>query len=229
MVCSPNIKQRTKFMENQELTIEQKMELAISKAKEQRKQAKDLAKLKLLEDEDYIGYKANIAEEAEEVTKLTNIMEQLNAMKAIVTQDGTKYAVHCYPVAEYVFGPVMSRVLGIITASSAMFTDDRQVVFKIITNMPYLEVSKAREAIGSPAYYSKGTLSPAILGNSELIDTTITAVLVGLDIDLDYKNKLNKTNLNKWFTIAEDKADKQFAEFQQMEQIDSTNKFVLED
>jgi len=150
-------------------------------------------------------------------------------MKPIVTQDGSKYAVHCFPVAEYVFGPVMSRVLGIVTASSAMFTDDRQMMFKVVTEVPYLEVSKAREAIGSPAYYSKGTLAPAIPGNGDLVETAITAVLVGLDVDLDYVNKLNKVNINKWFTIAEDKANKQFAEFQQMEQIDSTNKFVLED
>ena len=216
-------------MENPEMTAEQKMELAIAKVKEARKKAKDAAKLKLLEDEDYIGYKASIADKEEQIASLNKIMEQLNAMKAIVTQDGTKYAVHCYPVAEYVFGPIMSRVLGIITASSAMFTDERQVVFKIITNVPYLEVNKAREAIGSPAYYSKGTLSPAIPGNSESINTTITAVLIGLDVDLDYVNKLNKANINKWFTSAEDKANKQFAEFQQMEQIDSTNKFVLED
>ena len=211
------------------MTAEQKMELAISKAKEQRKQAKDAAKLKLLEDEDYIGYKASIADEEEQVASLNKIMEQLNAMKPIVTQDGTKYGVHCFPVSEYIFGPVMSRVLGIITASSAMFTDDRQVAFEALTGVSYLEVSKAREAIGSPAYYSKGTLSPAIPGNSDLIDTTITAVLISLDVDLDYKNKLNKANIDKWFRLAEEKANKQFAEFQQMEQIDSTNKFVLED
>ena len=216
-------------MENPELTVEQKMELAIAKVKENRKKAKDAAKLKLLDNEDYIVYKASVLDEEEQVAKLNKVMEQLNAMKAIVTQDGTKYAVHCYPVAEYVFGPVMSRVLGIVTASSAMFTDDRQMMFKVVTEVPYLEVSKARESIGSPAYYSKGTLAPAILGNGDLVKTAITAVLVGLDVDLDYVNKLDKANINKWFKIAEDKANKQFAEFQQMEQIDSTNKFVLED
>ena len=212
-----------------ELTIEQKMELAISNAKELRKHTRDTARLKLLDNIEYVNYKASILDEVDQVSHLTAIADALNQMKAIVTNDGSKYAVHCYPVAEYVFGPVMARVVGIITASSAMFTDERQVEFQAITGLSHLEASKARDAIGSPAYYSKGQLTPTIPGNGEDISIIITAVCDSLSIDLDYASKVNQATINRWFSVAEAKANKQFSEFQQMDAIDSTNKFVLED
>lgn len=212
-----------------ELTVEQQMELAISKAKEQRKRNKDEKRLELLNNANYVDYKASILDEVEQVTKLTAIADTLNQMKPIITNDGSKYAVHCYPVAEYVFGPVMSRVLGIITASSAMFTDERQVEFQAITGISHLEASKARDAIGSPAYYSKGQLAPAIPGNGNNLSIVMAAICDSLDIDMDYATIVNQSTINRWFSVAEAKANKQFAEFQQMDAIDSTNKFVLED
>lgn len=214
-----------------ELTVEQKMELAIAKAKEFRKKQKDEARLKLLENLDYVNYKASVLDEVEQVNHLTTIMDQLNQMKPIVTNDGSKYGIHCYPVAEYAFGPVMSRVVGIITASSAMFTDERQLEFQAITGLSHLEASKARDAIGSPAYYSKGQLAPTIpgSGSDDTLSTIITAVCDSLGIDIEYANKVNSSAIGRWFSVAETKAEKQFAEFQQMDAIDSTNKFVLED
>lgn len=211
------------------MTVEQQIELAISKAKELRKKQKDEARLKLLENNDYVNYKASILDEAEQVTHLTTIADQLNAMKAIVTTDGSKYAVHCYPVAEYAFGPVMSRVVGIITASSAMFTDERQLEFQAITGLSHLEASKAKDAIGSPSYYSKGQLVPAIPANGESLSTVITAVCDSLGIDIEYASKVNNSTIARWFSVAEAKAEKQFTEFKQIEQIDLNNKFVLED
>lgn len=212
-----------------ELTVEQKMELAIGKAQEARKRIKNEARLKLLDNADYVEYKASILDEVEQVTHLTAIADALNQMKPIITNDGSKYAVHCYPVAEYVFGPVMSRVVGIITASSAMFTDERQVEFQAITGLSHLEASKARDAIGSPAYYSKGQLAPTIPGNGSDMSIVITAICDSLGIDIDYASKVNPSTINRWFSVAETKANKQFSEFQQMDAIDSTNKFVLED
>ena len=212
-----------------ELTVEQKMELAIAKAKESRKKQKDEARLKLLDNADYVNYKASILDEVEQVNHLTTIMDQLNQMKQIVTTDGSKYGVHCYPVAEYAFGPVMSRVIGIITTSSAMFTNERQLEFQAITGLSHLEAIKTRAAIGSPAYYNKGQLVPTIPGNREDISIIITAVCDSLGIDVDYASKVNPATINHWFSVAEAKANKQFSEFQQMDAIDSTNKFVLED
>lgn len=159
-----------------ELTVEQKMAMAIATAKEARKKAKDEAKLGLLTNGKYAEYLASVEDESDQVNALTTIMDALNQMKPIVTNDGTKYGVNVYPVAEYAFGPVMSRVMGIIVGSSAMFTDERQTEFKAITGMTHLLASKAREAIGSPAYYSKGTLTTALQGDGSDVTIAVTAV-----------------------------------------------------
>lgn len=212
-----------------ELTFEQKRAAVLAKAQADRDNNRDAKRLALLDNAEYVNYQVQLIEQIELVTKLTAIADALNQMKPIITNDGSKYAVHCYPVAEYVFGPVMSRVLGIITASSAMFTDERQVEFQAITGVSHLEASKARDAIGSPAYYSKGQLAPAIPGNGNNLSIVMAAICDSLDIDIDYATVVNQSTINRWFSVAEAKANKQFAEFQQMDAIDSSNKFVLED
>lgn len=217
-------------MEKVELTVEQKMALAIAQAKENRKKAKDEAKLALINNNKYVDYLASIEDEEDQIKHLQAIMDQLNNMKAITANDGTNYNVNIYPVAEYTFGPVMSRVIGIITGSSAMFTEERQAEFEAITNVSYLAVSNARTALGSPAYYSKGTFAPAIEPmNIEAIETAVTAVCDALNIDLAYVSKVNESTLTRWFNTAKAKAEKQFEAYKKVEIIDSENNFTLED
>ena len=212
-----------------ELTVEQKMAMAIATAKEARKKAKDEAKLGLLTNGKYAEYLASVEDESDQVNALTTIMDALNQMKPIVTNDGTKYGVNVYPVAEYAFGPVMSRVMGIIVGSSAMFTDERQTEFKAITGMTHLLASKAREAVGSPAYYSKGTLTTALQGDGSDVTIAVTAVCEALNIDLSYVNRVNDATIARWFKVAQEKAEKQYAEFRKIDVVDSTAHFVLED
>lgn len=212
-----------------EVTVEQKMAIAIATARESRKLAKDEAKLALLVNGKYVDYLASIEDEAEQVSKLTAIMEQLNKMKPIVTNDGTKYGINIFPVAEYVFGPIISRVMGIINGSSSMFTDERQAEFEAITGLVHLSASKARDAIGSPAYYSKGNLANAIPSNGESMDTAVTAVCDAIGIDLAYAAKVNASTVARWFKVAEDKAQKQYSEFKKIEIVNVDNNFTIED
>lgn len=217
-------------MEKVELTVEQKMELAIARAKENRKKAKDEAKLALINNGRYVDYLASIEDEEDQIKHLQATMDQLNNMKAIVANDGTKYNVNIYPIAEYVFGPVMSRVLGIVTGSSAMFTDERQAEFEAITGTSFLAVSTARNLIGSPAYYSKGVLTQEVPSKDiESISTALTAVCDSLNIDIEYVNKVNKASLDRWFSVAKAKAEKQYEAFERVEKVDSENNFTLED
>lgn len=225
----PNFKEYNMTQETPELTVEQKMATAIAKAKEARKKVKDEARLALLTNGNYVDYMASIDEEAEQITKLIAMTDALNGMKKIVVADGTSYGVNIYPVAEYIFGPVMSRVLGIITGSSAMFTDERQLEFFAITHVPHLMTSKARDAIGSPAYYSKGVLANAIPGNGDSVETAVTAVCEALGVDLSYAKKVNASTIERWFKVAQDKAVKQYEEFRKVEVVDSANSFVLKD
>lgn len=213
----------------QVLTAEQQMELAIAKARELRKQARDDAKLALINNLNYVGYLASIEDEAEVITQLTGIMDAVNKMKPIVTTDGTKYSVNCYPVRENIFGPVASRVLGLITSSSAMFTDERQAEFQALTGVSHLVFTKAKDAIGSPAYFSKGIYASFVDGNEEDIKSAVLAVLQGLNIDIAYADKLSDANITKWFNLSEAKAREQQAEANKLEVLDNSQTFTLED
>lgn len=212
------------------LTPEQKMEMAISRAKENRKRVRDEARAELANNFKYVEYLASVEDEEEQITSLQTVMDRLNGMKAIQVNDGTKYNVNIYPVAEYVFGPVMSRVLGIVTGSSAMFTDERQAEFEAITGTSFLAISTARNLIGSPAYYSKGVLTPEMPPmDIESISIALTAVCDSLNIDIEYANKVTKASLERWFSVARAKAEKQFEAFERVEKVDSENNFTLED
>ena len=211
------------------LTADQQMELAIAKAKELRKQARDESKLALINNSNYVGYLASIEDEQDIIKQLTGVMDAVNKMKPIVTTDGTKYSVNCYPVRENIFGPVASRVLGLITSSSAMFTDERQAEFQALTGVSHLVFTKAKDAIGSPAYFSKGTYVPAFEGNDDCRKSAVLAILQGLDLDIEYADKLSATNIDKWFKLSEAKAREQQAEYSKLELIDNSQTFTLED
>ena len=211
------------------LTADQQMGLAIAKAKELRKQARDESKLALINNSNYVGYLASIEDEQDTIKQLTGVMDAVNKMKPIVTTDGTKYSVNCYPVRENIFGPVASRILGLITSSSAMFTDERQTEFQALTGVSHLVFTKAKDAIGSPAYFSKGVYAEAIAGNEEDIKSAVLAVLQGLNIDIAYADKLSDTNITKWFNLSEAKAREQQAEYNKLAVLDNSQSFTLED
>ena len=211
------------------LTADQQMELAIAKAKELRKQARDESKLALINNSNYVGYLASIEDEQDTIKQLTGVMDAVNKMKPIVTTDGTKYSVNCYPVRENIFGPVASRVLGLITSSSAMFTDERQAEFQALTGVSHLVFTKAKDAIGSPAYFSKGIYADAFESNNECRESAVLAVLQGLNIDIAYADKLSDVNISKWFNLSEAKAREQQAEYSKLVILDNSQSFTLED
>ena len=211
------------------LTVDQQMELAIAKAKELRKQARDESKLALINNSNYVGYLASIEDEQDTIKQLTGVMDAVNKMKPIVTTDGTKYSVNCYPVRENIFGPVASRVLGLITSSSAMFTDERQAEFQALTGVSHLVFTKAKDAIGSPAYFSKGIYADAFESNNECRESAVLAVLQGLNIDIAYADKLSDANITKWFQLSEAKAREQQAEYSKLVILDNSQSFTLED
>lgn len=211
------------------LTADQQMELAIAKARELRKQARNDARLALINNVDYVGYLASIEDEAEVITQLTGVMDAINKMKTIVATDGTKYSVGCYSIKESLFGPVASRVLGLITSSSAMFTDERQAEFQALTGVSHLVFTKAKDSIGSPAYFSKGNYTEAVAGNDDCRQSAIMAVLQGLNIDIAYADKLSDTNITKWFALSETKAREQQAEATKLKDLDNSQSFTLED
>jgi len=206
-----------------ELTPAEKMRIAIDKQKLIRQQNADEAKLKLIENADYIGYVAKVEEEEEIVSALNTKLDLLNKMTAIKTNDGVEYKVNAYPVAEYIFGQVMARVLALATVSSSMFTDERQINYAAITEISYLKASKANLALGNPSYFSKGKYNEAIPAASiGTVRNCLLVMLTDLDIDTEYLDAVPNDAFQRWFTVAETKARKQEAEFKKTDVLESS-------
>jgi len=205
------------------LTAEEKMRIAIDAQKLVRRQKQDEAKLKLIENKDYIGYVAKVEEEEEIVSALNAKLDLLNKMKAIKTNDGVEYKVNAYPVAEYIFGQVMARVLALATVSSSMFTDERQMEFTAVTGTSYLKASKANIALGNPAYFSKGKYNEAVpAASTSTIRNCLLVMLTDLSIDTEYLDNVPDEAFTRWFTVAETKARKQEAEFLKTDVLESS-------
>lgn len=192
-------------------------------------QAAELAKQSdtLASNDTFINYMAGVEVEQDIITSLDNIMTTVNAIPTITTQDGNKYKVNCFSVAEQHFGPVMARVLGLVNIAGAMFTDERKQAFTRITNVSHLVFTNAKEAIGSPAYFSKGTLTPATNGTGSA-EAPLTAILLTLGVPLGYLAKVNSTSIKAYFTTELNKARLKDEAFGKAAQLDDTE-FTLED
>ena len=115
----------------------------------------------LASNEKYINYVLDLEDEEAVVVRLDEVISRVNMIDTIITNDGSKYAVNCYTLPEYIFGPVLSRLLALVHIAPAMFTDTRKVEFSAITGISYLAFNKAATALGAPAYYNKGIVVDA--------------------------------------------------------------------
>ncbi len=186
------------------------------------------AEAALITNEQYIEFLATIANETEITTKLDIVIDRMNQMKPIITGDGTKYGVNCFPLPERIFGPVMSRVLGIVSASNACFIDKRQEDLTALTHVPYQIWATAADALGKTAYFNKTHLVSEEMYTIEKLQLALTAICQGLNISTTYVAKVTPDKLDKWFLNSEIKANEKLADFQRTELLDSTNQFTLE-
>lgn len=219
MVGIPQIQQKGKQM-----TLQEK----IKANKESKQAAKSKQEEVLAANESYVNYLADMELESEEVTKLDAIITELNGMKAIIAQDGTKYAVHCYPVAESTFGPVGARLIAISTIAGAMFTTERQIQFSALTGIPYLIALDAANRLGKPAYVTKSNQYVSeVRYKSDYIES-LTAVAHSLGLDIRYAGQITEDRLNKWFTADKAKANNKMEAIELTAQVDE-QPFTLND
>ena len=92
-----------------------------------------------------------------------------------------------------------------------------------------LAIAKAKDSIGSPAYFSKGIYADAFEPNNECRESAVLAVLQGLNIDIAYADKLSDVNISKWFSLSEAKAKEQQTEYNKLAVLDNSQSFTLED
>ena len=161
----------------------------------------------LAENDNYVNYLADKQIESDQVIKLDAVISKLNAMKAIITTDGTKYGVNCYSVAESIFGPVGSRLMAIATIAGAMFTAERQAEFTALTGIPYLIALDASHQLGRPAYVTKaGVYVEEFIYSADKYAVALTAVAHNLKLDVEYANQITTDKLDRWFQSSKAKA-----------------------
>lgn len=195
-------------------------------AKEKAKAAKDEV---LANNESYVDYLVDKKIENNNVVLLDAIINQINSMKAIVAQDGTKYAVHCYPVAESIFGAVGSRLLAIATISGAMFTSERQAEFTALTGVDYLIGLDAYHKLGRPAYFSKQMTLVDELPFQKGYDIPLMAIAASLGLDADEAKLITDDKLANFFSASKKKAEQKLEEYNRTRETAEDSEFTMED
>lgn len=195
-------------------------------AKEKAKAAKDEV---LANNETYVDYLVDKKIENNNVVLLDAIINQINSMKAIVAQDGTKYAIHCYPVAESIFGAVGSRLLAIATISGAMFTSERQAEFTALTGVDYLIGLDAYHKLGRPAYFSKQMTLVDEINFQKGYDIPLMAIAASLGLDADEAKLITDDKLANFFSASKKKAEQKLEEYNRTRETAEDSEFTMED
>lgn len=195
-------------------------------AKEKARTAKDEV---LANNESYVDYLVDKKIESNNVVHLDAIINQINSMKAIVAQDGTKYAVHCYPIAESIFGAVGSRLLAIATISGAMFTSERQAEFTALTGVDYLIGLDAYHKLGRPAYFSKQMTLVDEINFQKGYDIPLMAIAASLGLDADEAKLITDDKLANFFSASKKKAEQKLEEYNRTKETAEDSEFTMED
>ena len=195
-------------------------------AKQTAKAAKDEV---LANNETYVDYLVDKKIENNNVINLDIIINQINAMKTILAQDGTKFAIHCYPIAESIFGAVGSRLLAIATISGAMFTSERQAEFTALTGIDYLIALDAYHKLGRPAYFSKQMTLVDELPFHEGYDIPLMAVAAALGLDTDEAKLITDAKLTNHFSASRKKAQTKLDEYNRTPVNAEDSAFTMED
>lgn len=195
-------------------------------AKQTAKAAKDEV---LANNETYVDYLVDKKIENNNVMHLDAIINQINSMKAIVAQDGTKYAIHCYPVAESIFGAVGSRLLAIATISGAMFTSERQAEFTALTGVDYLIGLDAYHKLGRPAYFSKQMTLVDEINFQKGYDIPLMAIAASLGLDADEAKLITDDKLANFFSASKKKAEQKLEEYNRTRETAEDSEFTMED
>lgn len=217
---------KTKSTKGKEMTALEKKIAERMLAKQTAKAAKDEV---LANNETYVDYLVDKKIESNNVVLLDAIINQINSMKAIVAQDGTKYAIHCYPIAESIFGAVGSRLLAIATISGAMFTSERQAEFTALTGVDYLIGLDAYHKLGRPAYFSKQMTLVDEIKFQKGYDIPLMAIAASLGLDADEAKLITDDKLASFFSASKKKAEQKLEEYNRTRETAEDSEFTMED
>jgi hypothetical protein len=189
-----------------------------------------LAQSELLANNDlYVDYLTDKQIESNTLTYLDAVINQINGMKTIVAQDGTKFPVHCYPVAESIFGVIGSRLLAIASIAGAMFTSERQAEFTALTGIDYLIALDAYHKLGRPAYFSKQMVLVESTPFQEGYQIPLIAIASSLNVDINEAKFITDEKLSTYFSASLRKAKTKEIEYNKTPKIEEDSEFTMED
>jgi hypothetical protein len=203
------------------------LEVKIAAAEKARKEAHQTSLMTLLNNPQFIESQRQLSAKQRELRQLNTIMHQLNAVPAFIANDGSKYSITVYPIS--FFGHGLGEVLGIIASSSSAFTDDLMLQYSAITGISEIELSEAKQALGVPAYCTKGGIvMPAVEGNFTKLKALLASIALRMDIREFNLQDLNQDRYNLWFTRTELAAMKKAENYTLNATLD-TAKFTMAD
>jgi len=181
----------------------------------------------LLEDTNFIESQRKLTAMSAEVSKLQTAMTTLNKLPPFIANDGRKFNLNVFSVP--FFGIGLGELIGIVQGSRGAFTDELQMQFEAVINVPFIELQQASLALGSPAYYKDGDVFPAVEGDYYELVEIIKSLALKLEIH-DCSMEMSKAKYDLWFAKAEATANRKLAEFNKAADLIKTgDRFTLED
>lgn len=231
-------------------------EEAVAKRVAEMKAEKRARSLDLVNNEKFMNTQAKLSILGEEVSKLDNIITQLNtAITPFIGRDGTKYQVRVFPISQ--FGIGLDKLIGIIAGSASAFTDDMAMQYEAIAGIPFIELQIANDTLGSVDYVNKDGIyveGSRTLMREEVEDSGegalahLKAVKKWEDDNIEelynmlqsIAMKMNfteivpskealKDKVAQWEMSAQRRAKKQESEIQKMEALNESSEFTISD
>ena len=207
--------------------FQEQLNAKVAKAQEAKSAEQLDSRLAMLENHNFIEAQRVISAKQNELQSLSTTITQLNSIKPHLAKDGSRFNINVYPVG--IFGTGMAEVLGIITGSRSAFTDELALQYSALTNLSIVELAEARDALGSPAYFSKGEIVPAIPGSYDQFKPLLESICMKLGLYEYSAESVTRDRVELWFTRSELTANTKATEHNKSEAINDTESLVIED
>jgi hypothetical protein len=209
------------------------LEQAQAQLKQRIQEAQDRASTKtvetiiaLSENDAYIETQRSLMSKDTELKRLDSIINQLNAIKPFQAKSGDKFSINVFPINTFDTG--LDRILGIIAGSRSAFVDELSLQYEAITGISMIELTLARQALGQPAYFSKGEIVDEVPADLSSLNNYLKSIALKLNV-VEFDTNVSKSALALYFVKGRIKAETAKASFDKSATLDATSSFTLED
>jgi hypothetical protein len=180
----------------------------------------------LLENDAFIESQRSLTAKNKELAKLDTTISALNKILPFVSKNGTKFDINVFPINGFDTG--LDKVLGIITGSRSAFVDQLSLQYEAISGVSMIELTLARQALGSPAYFKDGAVVPAQPGSYNKLVPMLPSIALKLEIQ-EFDLTISEEQIELYFTKSLIKAETAKAEFDKNLAVNSSTSFTIQD